>query len=82
MANLKIVSFPTESPISGENVINRLEEALEFAKQGTICNCMIVMAGNDNSVVDCWANGNKPFVMIGGLESVKREFMDAIIEKR
>jgi hypothetical protein len=83
MSELKIVSFDkSQNNANGDLVIERLEQALEHAKIGGVANCIIVMALNDGSVQDCWANGSKPFVMVGALESIKREFMDACIEGR
>jgi len=79
---MKVISFPNDKQTTDTKVIARLEEALAMAQMGNISNCMIIMAVNDGSVVDCWANGNKPFIMVGALESIKREFMDALIEKR
>lgn len=78
---------PTVVPIksaqqSGANVIKRLEEALEMAKQGKIENCVIVMTGFNGDIIDCWANGNSPYVMSGAIETIKQEFMDAHIERR
>ena len=60
----------------------RLQESLKMAETGVISNCIIVMTGHDGTVVDCWANGSSPFTMVGALETVKKEFMDQIIESR
>ena len=78
---MKVVEF-NKNIDNGDMVIERLEEALEMAKKGNIENCIIVMATRDGTVVDCWANRNIPFRMIGALESIKLEFMTACIEKR
>lgn len=78
---MKVIKF-NNTKESGQNVIERLEEALEMAKKGGIDNCIVIMAGTDGSIVDCWANRNQPFSMIGGIESIKKEFMDACIEGR
>ncbi len=80
-SHLTVVSFSSEVP-NGQHVIERLEEALTMAKKGGVDNCVVIITRTDGSVMDCWANGNKPFVMVGALESVKREFMDAKIEGR
>lgn len=82
MTDLKIVKMNNEKIQSGENVIERLEQALEMAKAGDIKNCVISCVLNNGDVMDCWANGSDPFVVVGALESVKREFMDSIIEAR
>ena len=69
-------------PRSGINVIERLEEALEMARQGKIENCIIVMTCFNGDIIDCWANGNSPYVMSGALEATKQEFMNSHIERR
>jgi len=81
MSELKIIPFSNDT-VNGDNVIDRLEEALIEAKKGGVANCIIIMAMNNGSVQDCWANGSKPFVMVGAIESIKREFMDSTIEGR
>lgn len=40
------------------------------------------MVNEDGDVMDCWANGNNPFAIVGGLEALKYEFMKAQIESR
>lgn len=84
MSELKVVSINPNSnnTTSDENVIIRLEEALEFAKNGNISNCLVIMVSNTGEVLDCWANRNKPYVMVGALESLKMEFMSVCIESR
>lgn len=67
---------------SGFEVIERLEEALAMAKDGLVSNVIVLAVLNDGGVMDCWANNNSPFVMVGGLESIKKEFMDSCIEGR
>lgn len=80
-SHLKVVEFPSNQA-SGENVVERLEEALELAKAGQLSNIMIVAAGNDGSVMDCWANRSKPHVMVGGLVSLQSEFVVSAMERR
>ena len=67
---------------SGEDVIARLEEALAMAKHGGVSNVVVVATMDDGCVMDCWANGKDPFLVVGGIESIKREFMDSAIEAR
>ncbi len=81
MPDFKVIDIDKEVP-NGANVIERLEEALEKAKHGGVDNCLIVMSFNNGDIMDCWANGNKPFVIVGALESLKKDFMDACIEDR
>lgn len=81
MAELKVVPISKANP-NGENVIERLEEALEMARNGGINNCIVIMDMSKGEIIDGWANNNNPFVMVGALESVKREFMDACMAHR
>jgi hypothetical protein len=81
MSELKIVPFISDE-INGDNVVQRLKEALIEAEKGGVSNCIVIMAMSNGSVQDCWANGSKPFVMVGAIESIKREFMDHCIEGR
>jgi len=64
------------------DVIKKIEECLEMAKNGSYCNVAIVMVGDDHSVADCWANGSFPYTMVGSLEHLKQEFMRSNIEER
>lgn len=63
-------------------VLDRLYEAIDMAKEGNINCCAIVMVTHNGCVVDAWANGTQPFVIIGALEALKRDFMDTYIENR
>jgi len=81
MTDLRVVPISSKKQ-SGKNVVERLEEAIAMAKSGTVDNCVIVMTCSNGDVVDCWANGGNPFVMVGALEAIKREFMDAVIQSR
>ena len=65
-----------------QNVIERLEEALDMAKQGNIANLMIVMVDTEDNVMHGWANGNRPFLMIGELYCATNEFMMANVQRR
>ena len=65
-----------------QNVIERLEEALDMAKQGNIANLMIVMVDTEDNVMHGWANGNRPFLMIGELYYATNEFMMANVQRR
>ena len=64
------------------NVIERLEEALYMAKNGSIANLMIVMVDTENNVMHGWANGNRPTLMIGELHCATHEFMIANTQQR
>lgn len=85
MSELKVVSLPVkekEKPENGYNVEQRISELTEMLKANDIENIVIVAVKTDGSVIDCWANGTRPFVIVGALESVKLEFMNACIEQR
>ena len=81
MSDLKVVQITDTRP-NGENVVQRLEESLEMAKAGNIENCMVIMANADGGVADCWANSSQPMIMVGAIEALKREFMNAVIAER
>ncbi len=74
MTGIEIVSFG-KSEKSGENVIDRLEE-------GRVDNCAIIIINKNTNVMDFWENGNSPFVLVGAIETLKREFMDEVIDSR
>jgi hypothetical protein len=63
-------------------VIERLQEALDMAKDGKIANVMVVMVDTDNNVMHGWANGNRPSLMIGELYCAMNEFMMANTQRR
>ena len=71
---MKVVDIPLQK--TDPCVIKRVEEALEHTKSNNIGNVIIVMAAEDGSVFDCWATSRLPFQIVGGLESVKIEFMN------
>ena len=64
------------------NVIERLEEALDMAKQGNIANLMIVMVDTDDNVMHGWANGNRPTLILGEMQCAAYEFMIATTQRR
>lgn len=72
----------TENQQSGENVIERLKEALAMAEDGYIKNVAIVAVMNDDDVMDCWANKSGVYTLIGGIDGLKMEFMHSCIETR
>lgn len=79
---MEVVQFKKDESVSGENVIERLEECLAMAKDGLIKNVLVIAVTNDNDVMDCWANAQSPFVVVGGIESLKLDFMTSVIERR
>ncbi|MDP1114637.1 hypothetical protein Q6270_26890, partial [Klebsiella pneumoniae] len=42
----------------------------------------LLMINNDGSVLVCWHNGGRPYVMVGALESLRLDFINANIERR
>ncbi len=79
---LNVVELKPATKEPGDNVVQRLEQALELARKGEIANLAIVAVCNDGDVMDCWANQSNALTMVGGLESLKFEFMNGVIEKR
>jgi len=84
MTKLKIVK-EGDTPVSkssGENVIAYLEEILAIAKEGRISNVAVVAIVDDDEIMDCWANGYKPYAIAGGMEGLKTELILQHIERR
>ena len=68
---------------ANQNVTVTFENALNAAKSDPgMINCLLVTVSNDGTVRSTWANSHQPFTLLGILENVKAEFMDANIEKR
>ena len=80
MTELKVVKICAQDRSSGENVIERLEEILEFARNGHVKNVFISAVLNDGCAARSWANGMDPFTMIGQIETGKTEFIAQNIE--
>lgn len=80
MDNLKIVDISKAQKSSGENVIERLEEMLEMAKNGNIKNVFIAASTTDSCLLRCWANGSDCFALAGQIEIGKIEFMKNTME--
>lgn len=80
MAEIKVLEEKEKK--SGGNVIIRLEEALEMAKDGLIEDVFIVCTGTNKTVLRCWGNGCNPFLMLGAIESSKYDFMTENIEDK
>ncbi len=79
---LKVVELKPHTKEPGDNVVQRLEQALELARRGELSNVVVVAVLNNGDVMDCWANGSQPYAVVGGLEGLKFEFINACIEKR
>ncbi len=63
-------------------VLERLYEALDMAKEGGIDSCMVIMVTHNGYVIDAWANGTQPFVMVGAIEALKFDYIHSQIEQR
>ena len=79
---MKVVEFNKDNKPCGENVKQRINEALGFAESNPISNVLIVMVSETGEVFDAWANQSNPFVVVGAMESLKKDFMDRCIEAR
>lgn len=65
---------------SGEGVIAMLEDMLQSAKDGLVINFFGVTLMRDNTASGGWANAAQPFTMLGCIEAMKNDFMQATIE--
>ena len=83
---MKLINDPSKEiesiSKSDPRVIETLSKCLEVANEENVENCVIIMTHKDGSISDCWANGKDPFVMVGAMEMVKKEFMNNLIEPR
>jgi hypothetical protein len=85
---MKIVPFEPRTDADAEHnqqmVMTRLQEALEMARAGSVRSVAIVMMldAPDSSIVDCWHNGGQPYIMLGAIESLKVDFLNAAIDRR
>lgn len=84
MADLKVVEFKRsdEDTHHQSEVIRLLEDALDHAQNGNYHAMAIVLVSNDGEVLDCWHNGGRPYVMVGAMESLKIDYINACIERR
>ena len=86
--NNKIISIvkntKQEEPkqVSGERVVESLEQALAMAKDGHIKNVVVVCILNNGDVMDVWANGLSRFTMLGALRFVATQFSRIAIGNR
>lgn len=84
MDDLKVIQFKRsdEDEHHQGEVIRLLEESLEHARNGHYHSMAIVLISNDGEVLDCWHNGGRPYVMVGAMESLKFDYINACIERR
>jgi len=69
-------------PVTPPDIFDRLAEAVDHCRVNAVSNCLIITVSEDGQVTDSWASGDRPFTMVGAMETVKRDFMDKHIEKR
>ena len=78
---MKIV--PIDKPGEmGENVKKRIEDTLKLAKENGAINIAITMVTSTGDTIDCWANDNEVYKMIGALECLKLDFINVHVQKR
>ncbi|ELD1608226.1 hypothetical protein HVX40_24340 (plasmid) [Escherichia coli] len=84
MTDLKVVELkPTRKEVNNNSeVIRLLEEALSYAREDNAQGIALVMINADGNVLDCWHNGGRPYVMVGAMESLRLDFINANIERR
>ena len=79
MTDLNVV---TEMSESNPEVIDRVNDCIDFVNEQAIDSCAIVLISKSGEILDCWANGHRPYVMLGALEALKADYLDASIERR
>ncbi len=66
-----------------DRLIVMLEDALERAKAGELKGVAIISIMSDGCVLDGWSSGDySRYAMLGGIESLKLDFMNTEIERR
>lgn len=82
MADIKVIETKSCVTDEGELVITRLQEALAMARDGQLVSVAIAGITDDGDIVSCWANSIQPFAMVGAIESLKIDYIEASIERR
>ena len=77
---LPLRAVPIEKS-NGICVEERVAELVELLKNNDVEN-VVIIATTSSGIASSWANGSDPFAMIGALEVLKLEFMNANIEPR
>ena len=84
--HLNIVQFKAAdkntSAVNGENVDAQFAGLQEMVASGNVRNMFIVALLNDGGIASVWANSSEPFVMLGGVENTKHDFIHKTIEQR
>ena len=81
---MRIVDLKPSNEGDNNNVevIPLLEEGLQYGREGKSQSLALLMINNDGNVLDCWHNGGRPYVMVGAMESLRLDFINANIERR
>lgn len=80
--NNKIVSLsPPAKDKPNEHIIEMLETVLQLAKDGEIGGCGIILEYNNYNTGNAFVV-QRPAVMLGEIECMKRDVMDAHVELR
>ncbi|MFG6076989.1 hypothetical protein [Erwinia sp. OPT-41] len=84
MSELKIVPFQKDeqNERNQKEIVRRLEEILKHVREGHFQTFAAVLISVEGDVMDCWHNGGKPYAMVGALESLKTDYIQACIERR
>lgn len=84
MSDLKVVTFRPNQQTGHDRaeVIRQLEEALAFAHKWEYTSVALILVARDGDILDCWHNGGRPYVMVGAIESLKADYLDACIDRR
>lgn len=55
-----------------------------MARAGSVRSVAIVMMldAPGSAIVDCWHSGGQPYIMLGAIESLKIDFLNAAIDRR
>ncbi|MCB1622337.1 MAG: hypothetical protein KDI44_16545 [Thiothrix sp.] len=80
MSDFKVLEFSRRKQEPDPVVVERMRDLLEMAERGEIVNLFVVAALADDSVLSGGWGKEKPFVMLGGIEAAKRDFMENCIE--
>lgn len=78
---MKVVSINESKIESSKHTLELLERAIETVKELGSLNCAIVIYTVSGMIFNDRANNNNPYLMIGAIEELKRDFSDDCIER-
>mgnify|MGYP004718357265 CR=1 FL=1 len=84
MSELKVVEFKPLPLVSHDQteVIRKLEEALALARKDDFTSVALILVARHGDIRDGWHDGGRPYVMVGAIESLKADYLNACIERR